>query len=85
MEDFIRGAIAMGSLVAAAYFLRFWRRTGDRLFLMFSVSFCLLAITRLGLVMLQERTESDTNWYWVRLAAFVLMLVAIADKNRRQS
>jgi uncharacterized membrane protein HdeD (DUF308 family) len=30
-----------------------------------------------------EVEESQTHWYWVRLAAFVLILIAIADKNRR--
>jgi len=84
MEEFIRGATTMASLVAAMIFLRFWRRTRDRLFLIFGGAFFLLAITRFGLVLLQERTESDTNWYWARLAAFVLILIAIVDKNRRQ-
>jgi uncharacterized membrane protein HdeD (DUF308 family) len=27
--------------------------------------------------------ESQTHWYWVRLAAFLLIVGAIADKNRR--
>ncbi|HEX6961002.1 MAG TPA: DUF5985 family protein [Lacipirellula sp.] len=32
---------------------------------------------------LPEVEESQTHWYWVRLAAFLLIVVAIADKNRR--
>ena len=27
--------------------------------------------------------EVQTHWYWVRLTAFLLILVAIIDKNRR--
>jgi len=27
--------------------------------------------------------EGQTHWYWVRFAAFLLILIAIADKNRR--
>ncbi len=27
--------------------------------------------------------ESQTHWYWVRFAAFLMIVVAIADKNRR--
>jgi Family of unknown function (DUF5985) len=84
MEEFIRGATTMASLVAAMIFLRFWRRTRDRLFFIFGTVFVLLGMTRFGLVLLHERTESDTNWYWVRLVAFVLILIAILDKNRRQ-
>jgi hypothetical protein len=83
MEEFIMGAIAMASLVASLFFLRFWRETGDRLFLIFSASFCLLAATRIGLGLSQVQQESSTHWYWVRLVAFLLILVAIVDKNRR--
>jgi hypothetical protein len=83
MEEFIMGAIAMGSMIAALFFLRFWRETGDRLFVMFAISFVLLGITRLGLALSHDAVEGETHWYWARLAAFVLILVAIVDKNRR--
>ena len=83
MEQFIMGAVATASLVAALFFLRFWRDTGDRLFAMFALAFLLLAITRLGLSVLNEHMEVQTYWYWVRLLAFLLILGAILDKNRR--
>jgi hypothetical protein len=83
MEQFMMGAIAMASAIAALFFLRFWRDTGDRLFAIFAASFFLLGLTRLGLALSQEHTEGHTYLYWVRLAAFVLILIAIADKNRR--
>ena len=83
MEEFLMGAIAMASVVAALFFLRFWRDTGDRLFLIFSASFFMLALTRIGLMLSQARQEGNTHWYWVRLVAFILILVAIVDKNRR--
>lgn len=83
MEQFIMGAIAMASGVTALFFLRFWRETGDRLFAIFSLAFALLGITRLGLALSRDFTEGHTLWYWVRLAAFLLILTAIADKNRR--
>jgi uncharacterized protein DUF5985 len=83
MEQFIMGAIAMASAVVSLFFLRFWRETGDRLFAMFAVAFLLLGITRLGLALSPLETEGHTHWYWVRLAAFVIILVAIVDKNRR--
>lgn len=83
MEEFLIGAIAMATAVVALFFLRFWRDTGDRLFAMFAIAFLLLAITRVGLATANEYTESQTHWYWARLAAFVLILLAIIDKNRR--
>jgi hypothetical protein len=83
MEEFLMGVIAMASSVAALFFLRFWRDTGDRLFAMFAVAFLLLAFTRLGLALSKTQLEGHTHWYWVRLAAFLLILFAIVDKNRR--
>jgi hypothetical protein len=83
MEELLMGAIAMASVVAGLFFLRFWRDTGDRLFLIFAAAFFLLAATRVGLAMSQVPQEELTHWYWVRLVAFVLILLAIVDKNRR--
>jgi len=83
MEQFIMGAIAMASAVVALYFLRFWRDTGDRLFGMFAVAFLLLGITRVGLAFSPLAAEGHTHLYWVRLVAFLIILAAIVDKNRR--
>ena len=83
LEQFIMGAIAMASAVVALFFLRFWRDTRDRLFLMFALAFALLGLTRLGLATMIRESEPQTLWYWVRLAAFLLILAAIVDKNRR--
>ena len=83
LEELLMGAIAMASIVAALFFLRFWRDTGDRLFAIFSAAFFLLGITRIGLALSRIPLEGQTHWYWVRLAAFLLILLAIVDKNRR--
>ena len=83
MEHFIMGAIAMASVIVAAFFLKFWRDTRDRLFAMFAASFLLLGLTRFGLAMSNDSSEGNTSWYWLRLAAFLIILFAIADKNRR--
>jgi Family of unknown function (DUF5985) len=83
MEQFIMGAIAMALTVAALFFFRFWRETGDRLFAIFAAAFLLLGITRLGLALSPQELEGLTHWYWVRLVAFLLILAAIVDKNRR--
>ena len=76
------GSIATASWIAGLFFLRFWRETRDRLFLMFAASFWILGITRIGLAFTAQTPEPHTFWYWVRLSAFVLILIAIADKNR---
>lgn len=82
-ELFILGLITMASWAAALFFLRFWRDTGDRLFAIFSIAFFLLGSTRIGLALTSQPSEVLTGWYWVRLVAFLLILVAIVDKNRR--
>jgi hypothetical protein len=83
LEQFIMGAVAMASVIVALFFLRFWRETADRLFGMFSLAFLLLGISRLGLAVSPQESEPHTHWYWVRLAAFLIILAAIVDKNRR--
>ena len=76
------GAIAMGSLVAALFFLRFLRQTRDRLFFFFALAFALMAANWTAMVFLRPEDESRTIVYGVRFVAFALILIAIADKNR---
>jgi hypothetical protein len=78
----ISGAIVMGYAVTGLFFLRFWRQTQDRLFLIFSIAFFLLGAQRLSLALTTEMLESHTGLYLMRLFAFLLILVAIVDKNR---
>lgn len=76
------GAIAMASFVAGLFFLRFWRDTGDRLFAIFAAAFWVLGVTRIALVVMDTENENRTFVYWVRLLAFILIIVAVIDKNR---
>lgn len=82
MADFLSGVIFAGSLTAALFFLRFWRQTGDRLFAIFSLAFTLFAANRLLLAILDESNEARTWVYVMRLVSFVLIIAAVADKNR---
>ena len=78
------GAIAMAFWVAGLFFLRFWWDTRDRLFAIFALSFWLMGATRVALAFARHTDEEHSYLYWLRLVAFVLILVAIADKNRPQ-
>jgi len=82
MDQFMRGAIAMACLVAGMFFLRFWRRTHDRLFIAFAASFWLLGLTRLAVAITMNQSEHRIFIYAIRLIAYLLILVAIVDKNR---
>ena len=85
MIDFLNGATAMGCVVAALFFLRFYRQSADRLFLFFGLGFSIFGANRLVLALLEEGHEASTYVYLSRLLAFVLILFAIIDKNRKTS
>jgi drug/metabolite transporter (DMT)-like permease len=82
LNFFVNGAVMFAFLVAGLFFLRFWRKTRDRLFVLFAASFIVLGINRLGLSMTQTENEARNVFYLIRLIAFVLILYAIIDKNR---
>jgi peptidoglycan/LPS O-acetylase OafA/YrhL len=84
MASFIGGAICLAYLVAALFFLRFWKETQDRLFAMFAIAFVVLSANRALLVYLREVHEAHSWLYLVRLLAYLLILGAILDKNRRK-
>ncbi len=82
LEPFLSGAVTFGFLVAGLFFLRFWRRTADPLFLAFALSFWLLGLAQ-SLLALADIPAEERSWvYLLRLAAFTLILIAIARKNR---
>ncbi len=83
IQPFFAGAICMASLTIALFFLNFWRRTGDRFFLAFSGAFLLLMVERIILFTIGTAHEFAPYVYVVRLLAFVLIIAAIVDKNRR--
>jgi hypothetical protein len=79
--DFLSGALTLGFFVAAAFFLRFWRRTHDRLFLAFAAAFTLLAVNQALAAFLGAGDELTPYTYVLRVLGFVLILYAIIDKN----
>ena len=84
MREFLSGATSALCLVAALYFLRFWRQTRDRLFAFFAVSFAILAVNWTALAFLPPAEEARTAVYGARILAFVLIIFAVIDKNRKE-
>lgn len=82
MNEVLSGLIVAGYIVCGLFFLKFWRRTADRLFLTFGIAFWALAAQRLLLVTLAHVTGAEIYIYLFRLLAFSLILLAIIDKNR---
>jgi len=78
---FLSGALVMGFAVAGIFFLRFWKRTQDSLFLTFAAAFWLLGLVQALLALTDFPVEERSWFYLIRLAAFVLILIAIWRKN----
>lgn len=81
--DLLAGAVTFGFILASLFFLRFWRKTADRLFLAFASAFFLLGLGQALLALANVPVEERSWLYLIRLAAFAIILVAILGKNRR--
>jgi hypothetical protein len=85
LYDFLSGAVALGFFVCGLFFLRFWRRTRDQLFLAFALAFGLLGLGQTILALASIPTEERGSLYLLRLAAFAVIIIAILRKNRSAS
>ena len=83
METFLHGGTAVNCVVIGLFFLRFWTRSRDQLFLCFAGAFLMLAIERSVLGLLPFMTEWREYVYMLRLLAFGLIIYGIVDKNRK--
>ena len=81
LEGFLLGVIATSSLTAGVFFLKFWRRTRDSLFLAFAVAFLIEGVNRTAVLFVANPNEGSPAIHIVRLFAFLLILAAILKKN----
>lgn len=82
MNEILIGGIAVAAFVAGLFFLRFWRSTGDRFFLLFAIAFWIEGAHRVFIYQWVGFDEASPLSYVVRLVAYGLIIVAIVDKNR---
>lgn len=85
LVTFIAGAVVAGFALAGLFFLKFWKRTRDELFLAFTAAFWLLGITQALLTFSRVPVEERSWLYLLRLAAFLLILAAIWRKNAKRA
>jgi hypothetical protein len=78
---YMQGALTALCVVVALVFGRLWRRSHDRFYLIFAIAFVLFAAHWCALGV--QGGEHALYPYMTRLLAFVTILVAIVDKNRR--
>lgn len=83
MNQMLIGGIVVASITAGLLFLKSWTKTGDRFFLFFAASFWVEAINRAVLGLVVNPDEDRPLFYFIRLLSFVLILIAIVDKNWR--
>jgi hypothetical protein len=82
LNTFLLGAAVMACAVATVFFIRFWRKTRDRLFAVFALAFALLGLNWLTLAVTDPNAEFRPVLYLLRLLAFVAIILGILDKNR---
>jgi hypothetical protein len=78
---FVYGMITMAYMVAGLFFLKFWARGHDPLFIIFALAFWLLAASQILLAILEIPREEQGWAYILRLSAFSLIIIAIIQKN----
>lgn len=83
-HQFVAGIITAGYGIAGLFFLKFWHRSRDVLFVAFCIAFWLLAINQFLLFMGNTPAEEQSWIYLLRLAAFALIAAAIVHKNASQ-
>jgi hypothetical protein len=81
MIEMLSGALLFSYFIAGIHFFRFWKRTGDRLFLHFAAAFWLFAVNQLATSIPVVAGETEGYEYLLRILGFVIILVAIVDKN----
>jgi hypothetical protein len=81
LYDFLSGIVTGGFLVAGLFFLSFWKRTRNGLFLAFALAFWLLGLAQ-AILALGNMPVEERSWiFLIRLAAFTLILIAIVRAN----
>lgn len=83
MHEYLWGMLTMATLMAALFFLRYWRIGRERLFLFLSVAFVAFSASWAALAMITPSYEHRSVVYLLRLLAFAAIMIGIADKNRR--
>lgn len=82
MNDFLTGGIVVLCGVASLLFWNFHYQTGERLFGLFALAFATLGVGFLFQAFGDQQSESLPHIFLIRLAAFLLIIAAIVEKNR---
>lgn len=81
VRSWMSGAISMGYLVVAFFFLQYWRETRDRLFVFFTIGFVVLAVNRTLYALMFG--DADVVSFSLRLAGYLCILAGIIERRLR--
>jgi hypothetical protein len=81
MIEMLAGALLFAYLMAGLFFVRFWRRTRDRLFLHFAIAFWLFVLNQLATSVPDIASKTNGYEYLLRVLGFIVIIVGIVDKN----
>ncbi|MFN8655268.1 MAG: DUF5985 family protein [Candidatus Obscuribacterales bacterium] len=83
--DFLRGGSFVAFLGVALFFLRSWLTSKDFFFATFAGAFALMALAQPLVLATGEHSETGPIAYWLRVTAFLLIIVGIVSKNLPRS
>ncbi|HKY70598.1 MAG TPA: DUF5985 family protein [Nitrospira sp.] len=75
------GAVLMGDFIAALFFVRFWKVTGDRFFLFFAASFVAIAVSRVVVDEGLPPVGYEPWGYMIRILSYLIIIAGILYKN----
>jgi hypothetical protein len=78
---YLSGAASALAAVAGVFFLRYWRDSRDRFFAIWAFALALMAM-QWAVSAFNPAGDAEAHVYLLRLAAFLLIIGAIVDKNR---
>lgn len=88
--DFLNGISVATFAASGVFFLKFWKASRDRFYLLFTAACWLLSFERVVLFFVHDAaasirsalTEASSWVYLFRLAAFAAILMAVVGRNK---
>ncbi|BCA56094.1 conserved membrane protein of unknown function [Nitrospira sp. KM1] len=81
-QEWLLGAVALGTFAAGLFFLRFYKITRDRLFLLFACAFFVEVASRILMALSAAASEEHPVIYVLRLISYGLIAFGVIQKNR---
>jgi hypothetical protein len=81
LTQVLLGAVIMGDVIAALFFVRYWKMTGDRFFLFFAASFVAIAVSRVVVDEGLPPVGYEPWRYMIRILSYLFIIAGILYKN----